>query len=161
MWHKHGKNVLTLCHLWAAGLITLTMLKDSFGQPVHPRKLKSREDGMTQIQSRFLILLPFLAITMLPAFVAAQTSLLAGDEKIFPGAMCQPSDQTAKYRREPNGIMYNFDDFAQEWVCPILRDNEHAAPIQLSTGILRAAIKSTGFRVLCVPFPGLARRFCV
>src|ERR1700730_17792142 len=121
---------------------------------------------MTQIQSRFLIRLPFLAITMLPALVAAQTSLGRGDEKTFPGAMCQPSDQTAKYRREPSGIMYNFDDFEQEWVCPILRDNEH--PINdVPTGILKlrskslTLVKMTEFRVLCVPFPGLARRFCV
>ena len=90
---------------------------------------------MTQIQSRFLILLPYLAITMLPALVAAQTSLGTGDEKILPGAMCQPSDQTAKYRREPSGIMYNFDDFAQEWVCPILRDNEHARSSALKAAI--------------------------
>jgi hypothetical protein len=44
------------------------------------------------------------------------------DEKIYPGALCQPETNTQSILRNSKGIMLNTGPEPQNWICPIVRD---------------------------------------
>ena len=46
----------------------------------------------------------------------------AADQKIYPGALCQPSNNTLEVDRTASGKMLNRSTSRQTWLCPIVRD---------------------------------------
>jgi hypothetical protein len=55
--------------------------------------------------------------------IAFNVSVMAlEDEKIYPGALCQPETNTQSILRNSKGIMLNTGPEPQNWICPIVRD---------------------------------------
>ena len=55
--------------------------------------------------------------------IAFNVSVMAlQDEKIYPGALCQPETNTQSILRNIKGMMFNTGTEPQNWVCPIVRD---------------------------------------
>jgi hypothetical protein len=55
--------------------------------------------------------------------IAFNVSVMAlEDEKIYPGALCQPETNTQSILRNIKGMMFNTGSEPQNWICPIVRD---------------------------------------
>jgi hypothetical protein len=54
--------------------------------------------------------------------IAFNVSVMAQDEKIYPGALCQSETNTQSIVRNAKGMMLNTGTDPQTWICPIVRD---------------------------------------
>ena len=94
---------------------------------VSPRRSKRDVEGARQattqgeytMSKRIMgFLAPILATVMWASVAAASEN-----EKVFPGAQCQTSNQTDAINRTVLGGMRNASSATQTWVCPIVRDS--------------------------------------
>ncbi|MEQ1559930.1 MAG: hypothetical protein ABL933_13460 [Methyloglobulus sp.] len=54
---------------------------------------------------------------------SAKLALASEDEKIYPGAMCQPYSSDTRVTRTYNGSVFNSSLTAQNFICPVTRDD--------------------------------------
>jgi hypothetical protein len=54
--------------------------------------------------------------------IAFTVSVMAQDEKIYPGALCQSETNTQSILRNAKGMILNTGTGPQTWICPIVRD---------------------------------------
>lgn len=70
--------------------------------------------------------------TAIGAIVGPTAALASEDDKMYPGAACQPSTSTDKILRRSNGGIYNGGTANQIWVCPVVRDNNSTGSIEFA-----------------------------
>ncbi len=67
------------------------------------------------------------------ALITFNTSAIASeDDKLYPGALCQPSSNTDAISRTFSGAMFNASTVTQFWTCPIVRDVNAAGSIEFA-----------------------------
>ncbi len=73
-----------------------------------------------------------VALIALPILVSGAAAIASEDVKTYPGAMCQPQNNTDRVTRELDGRMRNNSGTAQTWICPVVRDVEAADGVEFA-----------------------------
>lgn len=89
-----------------------------------------------------------LALIILSSLTLTTAALAAEDEKAYPGAACQPLNNTANFLRDVDGRIFNGGTEAQQLICPVVKDisadnNPEFARIS-AIGDLRCTFESRG-----------------